>query len=213
MNEETILKYEKGKEMYLNGISTIKISKILNISRSRFSTWLKNEGVNVSVCPQRNKINENIFKIINTEEKGYWLGFLYADGYVTHDNRWGAELGYEDCNHLQNLLNAFGYNGDLKTRERNGVVSCSFTINNKQMTSSLISNGVVPNKTYCLEFPNVDIVSKNLLSHFIRGYFDGDGCVHYSEGEYFHKERGKYYNQYCFACIFVGNENFLNSIK
>ena len=82
MNEETILKYEKGKEMYLNGVSTIKISKTLNISRGRFSTWLKNEGVNVSVCPQRKKINENVFKIINTEEKAYWLGFLYADGYV-----------------------------------------------------------------------------------------------------------------------------------
>ena len=45
MNEETILKYEKGKEMYLNGVSTINISKTLNISRGRFSTWLKNEGV------------------------------------------------------------------------------------------------------------------------------------------------------------------------
>ena len=27
--------------------------------------------------------NENYFKIIDSEEKAYWLGFLYADGCIT----------------------------------------------------------------------------------------------------------------------------------
>lgn len=158
--------------------------------------------------------NKEFFDKIDTIEKAYWLGFLYADGYVTHDNRWGVELGYEDYNHLQNLLNAFGYNGDLKTRERNGVVSCSFTINNKQMTSSLISNGVVPNKTCCLEFPNIDIVSKNLLSHFIRGFFDGDGCVYLTRNKRPRKDRGnKIYERICKGINFVcKSESFTNDL-
>ena len=198
MTEETLKKYNLGLKMYLDGKSTTFISKELKISRSRFSLYLKSQNIEVIKTPHKKKIYEDIFEEINTEEKAYWLGFLYADGYVTHDNRWGVELGYEDYNHLQNLLNAFGYNGDLKTRERNGVVSCSFTINNKQMTSSLISNGVVPNKTYCLKFPNVDIVSQTLLSHFIRGFFDGDGCVYLTRNKRPRKDRGnKIYERIC----------------
>jgi hypothetical protein len=31
---------------------------------------------------QKYKINEDFFQEIDTEEKAYWLGFLYADGYI-----------------------------------------------------------------------------------------------------------------------------------
>ena len=32
-------------------------------------------------------------------------------------------------------------------------------------------------KTFTLRFPTENQVPKELLRHFIRGYFDGDGCV------------------------------------
>ena len=31
--------------------------------------------------------NKNYFDVIDTPTKAYWLGFLYADGYVTSKNR------------------------------------------------------------------------------------------------------------------------------
>lgn len=34
--------------------------------------------------------------------------------------------------------------------------------------------GCVPAKTFKLKFPKL---SKQLVSHFVRGYFDGDGCI------------------------------------
>lgn len=40
------------------------------------------------------------------------------------------------------------------------------------MTKALAKLGVVPNKTFKLEFPNI---KEKYYSHFIRGYFDGDG--------------------------------------
>lgn len=33
--------------------------------------------------------NKDYFEDINTISKAYWLGFLYADGYVSTGNRWG----------------------------------------------------------------------------------------------------------------------------
>ncbi|MGM9535052.1 MAG: hypothetical protein ACI3VR_07355, partial [Intestinibacter sp.] len=30
----------------------------------------------------RPKFNEHIFDVIDTEEKAYWLGFIFADGYI-----------------------------------------------------------------------------------------------------------------------------------
>ena len=37
--------------------------------------------------------------------------------------------------------------------------------------------GVVYNKSLVLTFPTFDIVPEKYMNHFIRGYFDGDGCV------------------------------------
>ena len=45
------------------------------------------------------------------------------------------------------------------------------------MAEELIKKGCIPNKSLVLKFPSYDTVPKELMSHFIRGYFDGDGCI------------------------------------
>lgn len=55
------------------------------------------------------------------------------------------------------------------------------------------------NKTYKLEW--CKNIPDELMIYFIRGYFDGDGCVHLN------KEKGNYF------ATFVGTENFLKGIK
>lgn len=123
--------------------------------------------------------NKEYFDIIDCSTKAYWLGFLYADGYVTTGNRWGLELCIEDLNHMQNLLNEIEYIGNVKTRERNNNKSCLFQINNLHMTNSLIDKGVIHNKTYELKFPSMEILNEVYYPDFIRGFFDGDGCIFY----------------------------------
>ena len=49
-------------------------------------------------------MNRYIFEKIDTEEKAYWLGFLYADGYVIADrDAFGVALSIKDINHLYKL--------------------------------------------------------------------------------------------------------------
>ena len=55
---------------------------------------------------------------------------------------------------------------------------CRWTITNKHLWHVLNSYGCVPNKSLILKFPNYKIFKdKSLIRHFIRGYFDGDGCI------------------------------------
>ena len=96
---------------------------------------------------------------------------------------------------MTNLLNEINCNINIKTRKRNGNESCLFQINNKKMYSDLNNNGVVRNKTEILTFPNEKILPINYFSHFIRGFFDGDGCVTYNNDSYIRKDRNnKIYN-------------------
>jgi hypothetical protein len=45
-----------------------------------------------------------------------------------------------------------------------------------QLTARLAKHGIFPNKTFTLEWP--DHLDPELLRHFLRGYFDGDGSWH-----------------------------------
>lgn len=161
--------------MYLNGISTIQISKELNISRSRFSDYLKKEGIIVNKLPHKKEINENIFKKIDTEEKAYWLGFLYADGCVSSGDRNDIELSLQlsDKEHLQKFKEFLGFGGKLITDS----YRCRVSFKNKTIKSDLIKLGCTPKKSLTLKFPSNEQVPKELIPHFIRGYLDGDGCI------------------------------------
>ena len=48
---------------------------------------------------------------------------------------------------------------------------------NKKMGTDLIKHGCIPNKTG-KEYIS-DTIPKYLIRHFIRGFFDGDGCISY----------------------------------
>ncbi|WP_425203616.1 LAGLIDADG family homing endonuclease [Priestia megaterium] len=128
--------------------------------------------------------NKNYFEIIDTPDKAYWLGFMYTDGYVTSNNRWGIQLSSIDREHLEKFLKCFDCNVKIKTRKtpepfgyNNGKMyeSSGFLINNSKMYNDLLDKGVVRNKTSLLKFPSEEIIPDELMKDFIRGLFDGDG--------------------------------------
>lgn len=166
--------------------------------------------------------NKDYFNEINTAEKAYWLGFLYADGCITRFYRneklkaMSLELTLqdEDCSHLIKFKNALESNIPIQHKIiGNKYKSDRIVINCTSMCRDLIKLGCTPIKSLTLEFPNNDILPDEYLRDFIRGYFDGDGGVSYAEGEYFHSTRNKSYKQYHYRCYFCGNEQFLTKLK
>ena len=131
------------------------------------------------------KGNYNFFENIDTEEKAYWLGFLAADGTVWKDKNGKRSsvcinINSKDREHLEKFLKSTGidskiYDNLVSTGYSNESCMSRINIYSNKMADDLISHGVVQNKSLILE-PPVG-VPDNLIQHFIRGYFDGDGTI------------------------------------
>ncbi|MBQ0141034.1 MAG: LAGLIDADG family homing endonuclease, partial [Kurthia sp.] len=166
-------------------ISLNKISKMFKADRSGLAKKLKEAGIDVVNRHNETKFDENIFDNINTEEKAYWLGFIYADGFISsNSNEFEISLKGSDIDHLQKF-NQFMNHTDPNHVKLGTVVlkgksfsRCRWGVTNKHLWNTLNSYGCVPNKSLVLKFPNLEIFSDPILiNHFIRGYFDGDGCL------------------------------------
>ena len=74
-------------------------------------------------------------------------------------------------NILLDFKKSIEYTGPLRFSENRTLLAFS----SKQIGESLISQGCVPKKSLILKYPKS--VPELLSWHFIRGYFDGDGCL------------------------------------
>lgn len=138
-------------------------------------------------------MKEDFFENINTEEKAYFLGFLYADGNVAKNLKSASLiLRTKDKEIITKLNNLIYFSNFFYEYKQNTVLP----INRKKVINDLIKSGCIPNKTLILKFPDENILPKNLYNHFIRGYFDGDGSI------------GKMKNNNIFYANFVGTIEF-----
>lgn len=126
--------------------------------------------------------NENYFEEIDTEEKAYWLGFIAADGSIVNNGSvLEISLKQSDRNHLIKFANAIGET-DRMVKDRNQKCSngkyyptSRISVCSSTMINHLAKYGIVQNKGFNLVFPN--FLKEELLRHYLRGYFDGDGSI------------------------------------
>lgn len=175
-------KYIIGVEMYKNGKSTMQISKELGVDRYRFSQYMKRQGVYVVERPQKILFDNDVFENIDTEEKAYWLGFLYADGSIRYDRKM-IELGLsiKDEGHLYKFRSFLNSKHKISHKDNKLGKSCRISISDIKLYDDLIKQGCKPKKSLTLIFPTEKQVPKHLHRHFIRGYFDGDGGITLTE--------------------------------
>lgn len=172
--------------LYLNKYTQKKICDQLLVSEMGIRNILKRNGIpmrSYSECNRKYFLNENYFDIIDTQNKAYILGLLYADGCnsVKHHS---ITLSLQECDKhviefVKNELEYAGPIGFLELNKKNSNYQNQYKlcINNEYMSKRLEQLGVVTAKSLKLTFP--EWIPDNLLSHFIRGYFDGDGCIYY----------------------------------
>lgn len=168
---------------YLNGESLTNLGKKYKCKRQNIAIVLLYNGYDVENRQNRTKFNETIFDSIDTEEKAYWLGFIFADGYIS-SSKYTFEISLKgaDKNHLDKFNNFMQHEDQnhvkLSNIKLNGKIfeRCRWSVTNKHLWKTLNNLGCTPQKSLTLQFPNLNIFqTKNLICHFIRGYFDGDG--------------------------------------
>lgn len=122
------------------------------------------------------KVDEFYFEIINSPEKAYILGFFYADGYNNESNGIVSSTQREDrIDILTSIKDRIHADQEIKIYP--GQRAYSLTICSTKMSKDLANAGAMQCKSHILTFPDSTIVSDELIPHFIRGYFDGDGCI------------------------------------
>lgn len=166
-------------EFQTTPISLTEMGKREKIDRRTIAKHFKELGIKIVNKQNCAKFDENIFDNIDSEDKAYWLGFIFADGYISSSPlrdgvkkyyNFEISLGIKDLNHLEKFKTFMRCDKNLIIDDHR----CRFVIANKHLWNTLNAYGCTPNKSLILKFPNL---SNDLIRHFIRGFFDGDGCI------------------------------------
>lgn len=130
-------------------------------------------------------LNLSYFDNIDTPNKAYVLGFIYADGCNT---RHGLHIGIQEndkevLDFIKSELNISNELRYVKPYKDNWKPKWEISIKSIELSKILTKIGCPPVKSSILKFP--DFIPDDLMNHFIRGYFDGDGCISICNKGYF----------------------------
>ena len=121
-------------------------------------------------------VNDEYFATQN-DKMAYMLGFLMADGNVSKtENRIQINLSEDDSDFLNIFYTEIGGSPIAHYTQNNGKQKvCRWQCLSSKIKRDLISYDVIPNKTGFAKIPSK--LDKKFYPDFIRGYFDGDGCI------------------------------------
>jgi hypothetical protein len=172
--------YENIEELYCKHQSTQKVASIIGCDKSTVGRALKRKGVKLrppGSHGRKYKLDEAYFDLIDSEEKAYYLGLMYADGANSTTN-YQVAIGLQEKDRptLERMRIALNYEADLEFKKgEQRADSYRLYIYSKYMSRSLAKLGCLSPKSLTLVFPT--FLLPGLIRHFIRGYVDGDGSV------------------------------------
>lgn len=191
--------YEKSEILNQRKIGTTEkeISKKFDISLRQYYNLLKLSNIERKHKVIKYNFNESYFENIDSEDKAYFLGFIVADGSVNSISNI-IQITQKEPDILYEFKNFIEYEGELmKSKSRNVF---DIKISSSKMKSDLLNLGISPNKTMSVDYP---LIPENLQNHFMRGVFDGDGCISIHHDKRDNSDRGQ-------VNICSGSFNFIN---
>lgn len=176
---------------YLQGLGIWSLRKQYNVTATTVKNILKENEVRIRGYNEYNyrrfTLDETCLDQIDSELKAYFLGFFFADGcnyYESNSNnayRITLRLQDQDINILHRFATELYQTNKPVTiiyRSRQNPKwkdIGNLEIQSKRISKALNDYGAVSNKSLILQFPTC--VPEDLMNHFMRGYFDGDGFI------------------------------------
>ena len=119
------------------------------------------------------KMNNHYFDSINSNV-AYILGFIAADGHIdiNRRNRVIVALNQKDKYILEFIKSEICPLNPIRYIEKTNAVSLEF--GGRYIVNKIIELGVDPKK---ININTLDIIPQEYVGDFIRGVFDGDGCL------------------------------------
>ncbi len=176
---------------YLNGMEPKEIDIKYSLRNGCSDYILNRNKVQRRYRQKLKKVNHNYFDILDTPNKAYFLGFLYADGCIitrqSGQKQMVINLHEQDVEILNKFKKELDFSGDLHfydgskiSNKNNGYKRSNMyrlTISSDRICDNLIKLGCEPRKTFTCKFPTIEQVPDILMPHFIRGLMDGDGYI------------------------------------
>lgn len=180
--------YQRLELLYSNDLTCKEISTRLLVAENSITKMLRKRNVQIRTWSENNRrysLNEHYFDVIDTPNKAYLLGLLYADG-CNHEAHYSITLNLqeEDRAVVEFMKKELEYEGPIHIRKLHDTNEkyknqCVLCVNSMALSNRLKELGVVNAKSLILTFP--EWLNEQLYSYFIAGYFDGDGCISYDE--------------------------------
>lgn len=123
-----------------------------------------------------NNLDVHYFDNIDTEEKAYFLGFIFADGSISNDEFF-LDINEKDIEMLLRIREEIHSNCKITTRKKGNSMMSRIAIKNKVFCSSLSQYGIIENKTKMTSHLPVEKIPTIFYKDFLRGLIDGDGWV------------------------------------
>jgi len=173
---------------YASGQTMEEVGNTFDVSAASVLHCLRDANIASRTAEEVHRIypiNENYFDAIDTQEKAYILGFIYADGgNIQKSNFVSINLNAKDIDILYKISDKIYLENSrdrVSTYERirkdKKFTHCNLNINSKHVCGQLAKLGCGPRKSLTLTFPEW-LTDPDLQRHFIRGYYDGDGGLY-----------------------------------
>lgn len=198
-------------ECYYTKTST-ELAKLYNVSPSSIHKIWRERGLR-GKDNRRYYCNFDYFEKIDTVNKAYFLGFIAADGCVYRRKKGEKAQGLlsicinaDDIEIIEKFKEDIGSNQPIIIGKQRGNIqpTATLAISSNKLVDDLARYGIIPRKTWVY---TPEGVPENLIHHFIRGYFDGDGSVYKAVKS---KNRDALCN---YLACFVGNFSTMKFIQ
>lgn len=115
-------------------------------------------------------------------QMAYVLGYFASDGTMYKNKRGSCYIAFtsidreliESIKKIMRVSNKVEY---YKAKVVRWNPRYTLQIGSKKVFNRLLSLGFTPNKSLTLKYPPIP---NQMLGHFLRGYFDGDGCAEFA---------------------------------
>lgn len=147
------------------------------------------------------QINDEYFNSFISERESYLLGLIMSDGHVSNKTgRFEYTCSVRDISIIEFIKNELKSTHPIKRVSIKNIEYARYVIANKKMVQNIIKKYSLPysNKSKNnIRIPSV--LPADCVSHFLRGFFDGDGSIWFD---------GKTYR-----ASFTGGEKMMKSIR
>lgn len=171
-NDDIIKFYSEQKDI-------LKTAKEFDVSYETVRQILRKNGfISTKKKPiYSTNMNYDFFENIDSSTKAYFAGFFKADGYVDKTrNRFAIRIHEQDIEILHRFCDALNLPisriNRLKQSGDSGRYYVEIAVTNEQFVKPILD---IKFETFLEKIP------EEFAYDFIRGYFDGDGCIAYQD--------------------------------